>query len=240
MIIAVIIPTLNEAPNIAELVRRVDRALKADYKIVIVDDNSTDGTQDKIIALQKMYPIELIRRPGKMGLASAVIDGMKAVHPDAYIVMDADLSHPPELLPEIRDALIKYELVVASRYVPGGGVSGWPIHRQVILRVSCLLAKGLTAIQDRTSGYFGVRAALLAGVELSPIGYKIGLECIVKATQFPHYSWTEIPYTFVDRKLGRSKLGPGEFIDYLRHLKALYKHMLITVLVQAKIGTIKT
>jgi dolichol-phosphate mannosyltransferase len=106
--------------------------------------------------------------------------------------------------------------------------------------VSCLLAKGLTAVEDRTSGYFGVQAALLDGVELSPIGYKIGLECIVKATHFPHYTWTEIPYTFVDRKRGRSKLGPGELIDYLRHLKALYKHMLITVLVQAKIGTIKT
>lgn len=242
MKIAVIIPTLNEAANIALLIPRIHHALKKDYEIVVVDDASTDGTQRVVSDYQGRYPVNLINRPCKMGLATAVIDGMNSVTPEAYIVMDGDLSHPPELLSVMRDKLSQCDLVVASRYIDGGGIVGWPIHRRMISRMACKLARGLTAIEDPVSGYFAIRASCLRGVELSPIGFKIGLECIVRASVNIN-KYTEIPLIFTNRKHGHSKMGPGEIIGYLKQLNALYKFMAQSITLQAKAlksGTVKT
>lgn len=242
MKIAVIIPTLNEAANMALLIPRIHHALKHDYTIVVVDDNSTDGTQRVVTDYQERYSVKLINRPGKMGLATAVIDGMNSVTPEAYIVMDGDLSHPPELLSVMRDKLSQCDLVVASRYIDGGGIVGWPLYRRAISRVACKLARGLTAIEDPVSGYFAIRASCLRGVELSPIGFKIGLECIVRASVNIN-KYTEIPLVFTNRKHGHSKMGPGEIIGYLKQLNALYKFMAQSISLQAKAlksGTVKT
>ena len=219
MNIAVIIPTLNEAGNIGELIPQIHAALKSDYTIVIVDDNSKDGTQDIVKGLSATYPIKLIARSGKLGLASAVIDGMNSQKTDAYIVMDADLSHPPELLVVIRNSLSDYDLVVASRHVKGGGASNWPLKRKIISRGAIMLARPLTRVRDVTSGYFAIRRVCLEDVILTPLGYKIGLECFVKANW---KSYIEIPFIFADRKSGSSKLGRGEFIAYVKHLRKLY------------------
>ncbi len=231
MKIAVIIPTLNEVQNIGELIPRIHDALQKEYTAVVVDDNSGDGTPQRVSDLARRYPVKLVSRCGKRGLASAVIDGMKAAPADAFIVMDGDLSHPPELLPYLRQGLQSYDIVVASRYIDGGGVKGWPWHRQVISRVACKMAGQLTAVKDSSSGYFAVKASVLQDVDLSPIGFKILLECLVKA---PYYTWTEIPYTFVERRRGSSKMGAGVCVGYIKHLIALHKFMGQTILQMAK------
>lgn len=219
MNIAVIVPTLNEAGNIGELIPQIHAALKSDYLIIIVDDNSKDGTQNIVNGLSATYPLKLIARPGKLGLASAVIDGMNSQKADAYIVMDADFSHPPELLSVIRDSLNDHDLVVASRHVKGGGASNWPLKRKIISLTAISLARPLTRVRDVTSGYFAIRRVCLEDVTLTPLGYKIGLECFVKANW---KSYSEIPFIFKDRKSGSSKLGRGEFTAYVKHLGRLY------------------
>ncbi|MFA5368006.1 MAG: polyprenol monophosphomannose synthase [Dehalococcoidia bacterium] len=223
MNVAVIVPTLNEAENIGNLIPAIHNALKDNYTIVIVDDNSGDGTQDVVHGLSETYPVKLVARPGKLGLASAVIDGMHSQQADAYIVMDADFSHPPELLTEIRSELETHDLVVASRHVKGGGVSGWPLKRRIISEVAILMARPLTRVKDTTTGFFAVRGTCLENVTLTPVGFKIGLECFVKA-RWKNY--IEIPFIFTDRKCGSSKLRGGEFLDYLKHLRRLYIYVI--------------
>lgn len=223
MNIAVIVPTLNEAENIGNLIPAIHNALRDDYTIVVVDDDSRDGTRDVVLGMAGAYPVRLVARPGKLGLASAVIDGMKSQEADAYIVMDADFSHPPELLSEIRANLETHDLVVASRHVKGGGVSGWPLKRRIISSVAILMARPLTRVKDTTTGFFAVRSACLQEVKLAPLGFKIGLECFVKARW---NSYIEIPFVFTDRQCGSSKLRGGEFLAYLKHLRLLYAYMI--------------
>jgi len=223
MNIAVIVPTLNEAENIAKLIPCIHDALKKDYIIVVVDDNSRDGTQDAVLRLSNSYPIKLVARPGKLGLASAVIDGMHSQQADAYIVMDADFSHPPEMLSELRHGIETYDLVVASRHVKGGGVSGWPLKRRIISNAAILMGRPLTRVKDITSGFFAIRRSCLENVKLAPLGFKIGLECFVKANW---NSYVELPFIFTDRRFGSSKLRRGEFLAYLRHLGRLYIYLI--------------
>lgn len=221
MNIAIIVPTLNEGKNLSALITSIHYVLKDNYTIVIVDDNSQDYTKDIVEALSARCRVNLITRPCKMGLASAVIDGIKSIKADAYIVMDADFSHPPRVLSTMRDALKDYDLVVASRHVTDGGIDNWPLKRRIISRGAILLARPLTPIKDTTSGFFGIRASCLEGVELVPMGFKIGLEVFVKA------NWgtcLEIPFTFTDRRSGKSKLGRGQMVAYLKQLAYLYKY----------------
>lgn len=221
MNIAVIIPTLNEGKNLRTLIPAIHCVLEESYIIVIVDDNSKDGTLEMVETLAELYPVDIIVRPGKMGLASAVIDGIASVKADAYIIMDADFSHPPALLSRMREVLQDYDLVVASRHVTGGGVENWPLRRRIISQGAILLAEPLTTIKDTTTGFFGIKAHCLKGVNLTPIGYKIGLEVFVRA------NWStclEIPFTFTDRANGHSKMGRKQMAQYLKQLAQLYKY----------------
>ncbi len=221
MELAIIIPTFHEAENIRALIPKIRAALKTNYTIVIVDDNSPDGTQTVVKELSRTYPIKLVWRPHKLGLASAVNDGMKSVAADAYIIMDADFSHPPEILPELRSQIEMHDLVVASRYVKGGSTSGWPLKRRIISWVATMLARPLTPIKDATSGFFAIRRECLHNVNLTPLGFKIGLECFVKANW---RSFGEVPFAFTNRRHGESKLSRREFIAYLRQLFHLYAY----------------
>jgi dolichol-phosphate mannosyltransferase len=221
MNIAVVIPTLNEAKNLRTLIPAIHCVLEDAYIIVIVDDDSKDDTQYLIDCIEMTYPVKLIVRKGKRGLASAVIDGINSIRADAYIVMDADFSHPPELLSKMRDALQDYDLVVASRHVTGGGIENWPLRRRIISQGAILLARPLTSIKDTTTGFFGIKAHCLNGVDLTPIGYKIGLEVFVRA------NWKtclEIPFIFTDRANGQSKMGKQQMVQYLKQLSQLYKY----------------
>ncbi len=223
---SIVIPTYNEAGGIERLIVTLSDLLKAnglDGELIVVDDNSPDGTGAIVDRLAADYPVRCLHRPGKMGLSSGVIDGWKFARPDSQALgaIDADFSHDPAVIPKMVAALQSggYGLAIGSRYVPGGGIKNWPLRRRVTSLVAIALAKPLTPVNDITSGYFLVKRDALQGVELDPIGFKIGLEVIAKA----HYGRAlEVPYVFQDRAVGQSKLNSGEIANYLRQLGRIY------------------
>ena len=186
------------------------------WELIIVDDGSPDGTADLAESYATAHPIRVIRRPGKAGLASAVLAGFAQARGDILLVMDADLSHPPEAVPRLAMAIQEgADLAVGSRYVTGGGTEDWPLRRRVVSRAACLLGNVLVPIRDCTSGFFAIRKSALDGVKLNPIGFKIGFEVMARA----HYrKAVEVPYVFRDRELGKSKFGRREIGQYLVQL----------------------
>jgi dolichol-phosphate mannosyltransferase len=225
---SLVVPTYNEAGGIERLITTLDEIFKQhalDGEIIVVDDNSPDGTGaivDRLAA--DGYPVRCLHRPGKMGLSSGVIDGWAFARPDSVALgaMDADFSHDATILPRMIDALATggYDLAIGSRYVAGGGIENWPKRRIITSRVAIALAQPLTSVKDITSGYFLVKRAALDGVVLDPIGFKIGLEVIAKA----HYAKAvEVPYVFTDRVAGESKLNQREIVNYLRQLGRIYR-----------------
>ncbi|MHB8139875.1 MAG: polyprenol monophosphomannose synthase [Vulcanimicrobiaceae bacterium] len=223
---SIVIPTYNEAGGIERLLRGLAEIFASnglDGEAIVVDDNSPDGTGAIVDRLMAELPVRCLHRPGKLGLSSGVIDGWAYARPDSQALgaMDADFSHDLRILPQMVAALEsgQYGLAVGSRYIPGGGINNWPKRRIVISKVACLLARPLTGIADVTSGYFLVRREALDGVQLDPIGFKIGLEVIAKA----HYGKAlEVPYVFTDRVVGESKLNQREIYNYLKQLRKLY------------------
>ncbi len=223
---SIIVPTYNEAGGIEKLVgtlAEIFRTNDLDGEIVVVDDNSPDGTGAIVDHLAERYPVRCLHRPGKLGLSSGVIDGWRFARPDSVALgaMDADFSHDASIVPNMVRALEtgKYGLAVGSRYVKGGGIENWPLKRKITSIVACALAWPLTPIRDVTSGFFLVERDALAGVELDPIGFKIGLEVAAKAK---YGKALEIPYVFKDRIVGESKLNGKEITNYVRQLRRLY------------------
>ena len=220
-----VIPTYNEAGGIERLIRAVSEVFTQnglDGELIVVDDNSPDGTGAIVDKLAADFPVRCLHRPGKLGLSSGVIDGWKFARPDSEALgaMDADFSHDINIVPKMVHALESgYGLAVGSRYVEGGGITNWPKKRIITSKVACMLAQPLTRIKDITSGYFLVKREAIEGVELDPIGFKIGLEVIAKG----HYGRAlEIPYVFTDRIVGESKLNEKEIFNYLKQLRKLY------------------
>ncbi len=223
---SIAVPTYNEADGIERLIIKLDEVFRRnalDGEIVVVDDNSPDGTGAIVDRLSDGFPVRCLHRPGKLGLSSGVIDGWKfaRAESEALGAMDADFSHDPEIIPALVAALEsgEYGLAIGSRYVPGGGIRNWPLRRKITSLVAIALAKPLTSVNDITSGYFLIKREAIEGVELDPIGFKIGLEVIAKA----HYGKAlEVPYVFQDRTSGESKLNSGEIANYLRQLRRIY------------------
>ncbi len=223
---SLVVPTYNEAAGIERLVRALDGVFTSnglDGEIIVVDDNSPDGTGAIVDRLSADFPVRCLHRPGKLGLSSGVIDGWKfaRAESEALGAIDGDFSHDISILPRMVAALDSggYGLAVGSRYVKGGGITNWPMKRIVTSKVACMLAAPLTPLKDITSGYLLVRREALEGVELDPIGFKIGLEVIAKG----HYGKAiEIPYVFTDRVAGESKLNEKEIYNYLKQLRRLY------------------
>ncbi len=224
--VAVIVPTYREADNIPLLVERL-ASLRAstglDLDLVLVDDDSQDGTAEIVRALDLPW-VRLIVRKSDRGLSQAVLEGLRSSDRDVLVVMDADLSHPPEKIPEMLKALeAGADFVSGSRFAAGGSTDDqWGIFRWLNSRVATLLAMPLTRVKDPMSGFFALRrSTFLDGRKLNPIGYKIGLELQVKCNvQRP----VEIPIHFTDRRLGQSKLSLKEQLRYLEHLRRLYVH----------------
>jgi dolichol-phosphate mannosyltransferase len=221
--VSVIVPTYNERDNLAPLMERVFRTLDpADAEVVIVDDDSPDRGAEEAARLGARFPIRCLVRRNQRGLATAVIAGLRAAAGDLCVVMDADLSHPPESIPDLLRALNDpgVSAAVGSRFVPGGRIDlHWPLHRRLNSLLGRLLARPLTPVRDMMSGFFCVRRAELELAALRPVGYKILLELIVR------HGWknvVEIPITFSDRAAGKTKLSVGEQLRYLRHLARLY------------------
>jgi len=181
-----------------------------------VDDGSPDGTASVAERLGREHPIRIVRRAGKAGLASAVIAGFAQARGEALLVMDADLSHPPEVAPKLVHALdAGADLAVGSRYVAGGATMDWPLRRRIVSRIACLMGNVLVPVRDSTSGFFAMRRAVIDGVKLNPIGFKIGFEVMARGR---YTRVVEVPYTFRDRELGASKFGQREIGQYLVQL----------------------
>jgi len=223
--LSVIVPTYNEKENIPELIARVEEALRGvPHEVVVVDDNSPDGTAEVAEELGRLYGnVRVVRRPCKMGLASAGLDGVKVAKGEVIAVLDADLQHPPELLPKMLERVKEgYDVVIASRYVKGGGVKGWSLWRKLVSKVATKLAHLVIPesrlVKDPMSGFFMFKRSVLKNASLNPTGYKILLEVLVKGR---YSSISEVPYLFEPRKRGKSKLGSKEIINYLKHLLAL-------------------
>jgi dolichol-phosphate mannosyltransferase len=227
---SLVIPTYNEAGGIEKLLRTLNGVFAAaalDGEIIVVDDNSPDGTGAIVDRLARELPVRCLHRPGKLGLSSGVIDGWKIARAQSVALgaMDADFSHDVDVFPKMVAALESgYGLAVGSRYVDGGGITNWPPRRIVTSRVACWLARPLTPVRDVTSGYFLVRRDALDGIELDPIGFKIGLEVIIKGK---YGRAVEIPYVFTDRVVGESKLNQKEIFNYLKQLRKLYSARLL-------------
>src|SRR4051812_7490968 len=157
-----VVPTYNEADRLAELVKALfDAAASHDValELVVVDDNSPDGTGAIADDLARSHCMRVVHRAGKLGLGTAVVEGFAVASADIVGVMDADFSHPPALVPRMFAAFraTNADLVVASRYVPGGSTPSWPLRRRLLSRTACLLARPLSPIRDAASGFFLIR-----------------------------------------------------------------------------------
>lgn len=226
MKVSIIVPTYQEVENLQPLSEMIQAELTGlDYEILIMDDNSQDGSIEKVAKLSLLHPIRIITRMENRGLSPAVIDGFDEAQGDIVVVMDADLSHPASAIPKMVAQLESGEsdFVLGSRYVPGGSIDeSWTLWRYINSAVATLPALPLTRVKDPMSGFFALRRKdLPSSHKLSPIGYKIALEVMVKG-DFQKVS--EVPIHFVDRVYGESKLTLGEQVKYLRHLRRLYQY----------------
>jgi dolichol-phosphate mannosyltransferase len=226
--LSVIVPTYCEAENLPVLVPRICDAAEGrgiELEIIVVDDNSPDDTVAVCRQLGETYPLQLLLRKHERGLSSAVIAGMRAARGKLLLVMDADLSHPAEKIPELVSALDdpQVDFVIGSRYAPGGTTADdWGWGRRLNSLLATLLARPLTSARDPMAGFFCLRTTTFeaAAPVLNPIGYKIGLELIVKCRC---RSVLEIPICFTDRVRGDSKMSLREQVNYLRHLLRLFQ-----------------
>jgi dolichol-phosphate mannosyltransferase len=227
--VSLVIPTYNERENIGLLIKRVHGVLKETgipFEIIVVDDDSPDRTWEAAETLCTDYPgLHVIRRVNERGLARAVVRGWLKARGEILAVMDGDLQHPPEtlvlLLKAIQDDDV--DIAVASRHVKGGGVSRWNIIRRGVswsatLMATWVLPGMLRTIRDPMSGFFALRRSVIEGCRLEPEGYKILLEVLARGR---YRRVEEIPYTFVERKRGGSKLGPRQYWEFVIHLLRL-------------------
>jgi len=227
--VSLILPTFKEARNIQSLLQEVFDTLRGvqglRFEIIVVDDDSPDGTgQLALDESAKLPGVRVIRRVGETGLATAVIRGWQAAGGEILAVMDADLQHPPSVLTELLKAIrAGSDLAVGSRHVEEGGVSDWSLNRRIISRTAqlvglVLLPEVVGRISDPMSGYFMLRRHVVAGKPLNPTGYKILIEVLARGT-VGHIS--EIGYVFRERQEGQSKVSTAVYIQYLQHLLRL-------------------
>jgi dolichol-phosphate mannosyltransferase len=222
---AIIVPTYCEAQNLPLLVPRISGALAAAGRsadIVVVDDASPDDPEGVCSELALEYPVRCLVRHDERGLSSAVLHGMRQTSAPLLVVLDADLSHPPERIPALLDALDNgADFALGSRYVPGGSTEeGWGFLRMLNSRIATLLARPLVSVKDPMAGFLAIRRNTLeAGAPLDPLGFKIALELMVKCRC---RNVAELPIHFSKRQHGESKLGLREQVNYLRHLLRLY------------------
>lgn len=222
--ISIIVPTYRERENLPDLIARIDalrRRYDLEIEVLIMDDDSRDGTVEWVSEHAPDF-VKLVVRTENRGLSPAVIDGLRKARHPVVVVMDADLSHPPERIPAMILALESgQQLVIGSRYVPGGTTDDdWGFFRWLNSKVATLLARPFTEVKDPMSGFFALRRSDFERAKhLNPVGYKVALELIVKCAL---ENVGEVPIHFTDRVKGESKLTFREQLNYLRHLRRLY------------------
>eukprot|EP00037_Helgoeca_nana_P006008 m.55761 g.55761 ORF g.55761 m.55761 type:complete len:247 (+) comp16915_c0_seq7:53-793(+) len=238
VVYSVLLPTYNERANLPLIVWLLVRAFEKegqlendeDFEIIIIDDNSPDGTIEIAKELQKLYGethIKLRPRAGKLGLGTAYVHGLKHASGDFIFIMDADLSHHPKFVPEFIKLQKEndYDIVSGSRYISGGGVHGWDLKRKLISRGANYLTQVLLQPEcsDLTGSFRLYKKASLekciAANEAK--GYIFQMEMIVRARQFG-FTIGEVPITFVDRLYGESKLGGDEIVSFASGLLRLF------------------
>jgi glycosyltransferase involved in cell wall biosynthesis len=215
--IVLVLPTYNERDNLPLMVAAI-QSLPAPIHMLIVDDNSPDGTGALADALAAANPtVQVIHRPGKLGLGTAYTTGFQAAlaqGADLILTMDADFSHDPKYLPALLEASRRFDLVIGSRYVPGGGVRHWGRQRQALSRSANMAAHRVLGLRARdcTAGFRCYRRAVLEAINPATIranGYSYLIEMLFRC-QRAGFSIGEVPIIFVDRRLGRSKISQNE------------------------------
>jgi len=226
--ITIVVPTYREAGNVSKLVDMVDAVMKdakLEYEMLIVDDNSPDDIVEIVAGLTNSFPVRLIQPNGReKDLSLSVVDGVREARFETVLVMDADLSHPPEMIPKIVKPLETdgSRFVVGSRYTTGGSFDrDWSLWRFFNSYIATMIARPLTECTDPMSGFFAFNRKLVDLDKLRPIGYKIGLELMVRG-EFSGVS--EVAIQFKNRKVGTSKMNFAQQWKYLRHLRRLYLH----------------
>ncbi len=219
--LSIIVPTRNEAANIDLLLQRIfaiEYLQSVDHEIIFVDDSSTDTTREKIREWCATKPVRLIKRENGGGLASAVIAGSHQAIYDAALIMDADLSHPPEKIPELVEPLLgdRYDMVIGSRYVEGGATPEWPLSRKIASKLATLPARLFTDVNDPMAGFFAVSIDRLRTLRPDVPGFKIGLEIL--AVGGHELRVGEVPIVFHDRFEGFSKMNKRIIFEYLKQV----------------------
>jgi dolichol-phosphate mannosyltransferase len=223
---SVVVPTYREADNLRPLTERLFAATRQAglaTELIFADDASQDGSAEVVAELAAAYPVRIIVRNGPRGLAPAVLEGFEHATGEVLVVMDADLQHPPEKVPELVDCITsgQGDFVIGSRFAGGSIDQDWSLFRRLNSKVATLLARPLTSIRDPMSGFFALHCDTWRNAaKLDPVGYKIGLELLVKGCC---RKVVEVPITFATRQAGESKLSFAEQLRYLRHLLRLYR-----------------
>jgi dolichol-phosphate mannosyltransferase len=228
--VSVIIPTYEEAATIGRVIQEVTRAVgELGYaaEVIVVDDDSPDGTADLAESASRTSPlsIRVLRRNGPRSLSLSVMDGARLARHALVAVLDADLSHDPRDIPRILEPVLKgrADISLGSRYAAGGKISAWPLHRRIVSALGIGLARRLTRVRDPLSGYFATRREILDGsaIELKPRGYKILLEILARGRGL---RIAEIPIRFRDRSQGQSKLGLRQGLEFMNQCLSLLRH----------------
>jgi dolichol-phosphate mannosyltransferase len=230
---AVVVPTLNETGNIDKVLSELTDALSGtqyEYEIVVVDDGSTDGTVEQVRDWTKRDArIRLISRAGERGLAGAVLYGWSQSRAHLLGVIDADLQHPPELLPELLKAAERADIAIASRYAGNHGTKGWNPVRAAVSRMSTLAAAPLIykknlRVTDPMSGFFVIHRRCIEGLTFQTTGFKLLLEILVRGRI---QKAQEVPYHFGPRQAGRSKANATVAFHYLHLLGRLSRDLVL-------------
>lgn len=225
--ISLITPTYNERENIALLAQEIFQILEGasdiDLELIVVDDNSPDGTGQVAEELAARYPVRVVHRPGKLGLGSAVMAGFARSDRPYLGVIDADLSHDPAILPQLIRGLREYELTIGSRFGQTSRVEQWAWHRKMTSLIGVGAARLLTGAEDPLSGYFFLRRGVIDGLQLTSSGYKILLEILVKGRYQRQLS---VPFVFRNRQFSSSKLDLREYLLFTKQLLCFSWHRL--------------
>src|SRR3989338_326135 len=216
----IVTPTYNERGNLEEFVKRVAKAGVPDFKIIVVDDNSPDGTGRLADELAKTYPLKVLHRASKAGLGTAYVHAFKKIlagefdgwgQPDHIVQMDADLSHEPKAILNMLTAAQNHDLVLGSRYIPGGAIKNWNVSRRLLSRFGNIYARAILGLpyRDLTGGFKCFKRHVLENIDLdslSSVGYNFQIETTHKAHLAGH-KINEIPITLTERKEGKSKIN---------------------------------
>ena len=225
--VSIIIPTLNEEENILPLVSEIAACAVPLREILFIDDHSTDATCDRIRAVAAIRPIRLIEQDGAgPGLATAIMLGARAARGEILLVMDADLSHPPDRIKDLVAPLFAgtADLVVGSRYVKGGSTPGWPAWRRTVSRAGAALAYPLTGLHDSMCGFFAIDRSRLLELAPQTSGFKIVFETMLRARGALRVR--EVPIVFRERARGKSKMSFNVAVRFFfRWLHAMFEHL---------------